>query len=64
MNKQSSVKAGSLHPFLFCLGVFFLAATFSIVTCFSIFSAVGTSGSSSSYAAKAPVQQNSLAVVR
>lgn len=63
MNKHTSATRGSLHPFLFCLGMFFLAASFSIVTCFSIFSAVGTSGSSN-YATKAPVHQNSLAVAR
>ncbi|MEO6914400.1 MAG: hypothetical protein ABI151_01115 [Chitinophagaceae bacterium] len=66
MNNQQRSRSRAINPVVFCLGTFFVAVSFSVVTCFSIFSAVGGSSSSPSIA-KAPVtvqHTTSLAMVK
>lgn len=68
MNKQQRSLSGAINPVVFCFGMFFVAASFSVVTCLSIFSAVGGSSKSESIA-KAPTtisvqQPASLAMVK
>ncbi len=62
MNRKTTYSAlGGYQPFLFCIGMYFVALFFSILVCSAIFNAVNPR---TSVARESAVPQNSLAVTR